>query len=39
MITFKVNDLTDGSLILNLFYFLIDYVIYDKIERSNVFYR
>ena len=39
MVIFKTNDLADSNLILNLFYFLIDCVIYDKIERSNISYR
>ena len=39
IITFKVNDLIDNSFILSFFYFFIDCVIYDKVERSNIFYR
>ena len=39
MIAFKVDDLVDSNFILSFFCFLIDYVIYDRIECSNIFYR
>ena len=39
MIAFKVDDLIDNNFILSFLYFLIDYIIYNKIERSNISYR
>ena len=39
IITFKADDLIDNNFILSFFYFFIDCVIYDRIERSNIFYR